>query len=226
MTERQVPGRRTLITNHNHKRVKDRRRASAGQSLAEFVLILPIFLVITVAVGDFGRVYASGVAVEDSAREAADYAAFDDVSNSHFEEPVPGTIDATDATRAEALRRACAAVSSLPDYGPASDPASVAAFCADPTSRCTASGGPGTFCQLVVENIDVAYGVLEPWESTCGVDPIQLDATCGWVVHTTVRFDFHMVIDYLPLDFLPLPTTVNLVRESRYAISALPIGGP
>jgi len=221
VTDRQVPGRRTLVTNHNHERGKDRRRASAGQSFVEFVLILPIFLVITMAVGDFGRVYASGVAVEDAAREAADYAAFDDVSNSHFEEPVPGTIDATDATRNEALRRACAAVSSLPDYGPASDPASVAAFCQDPTSRCTASGGPGTFCQLVVEY----NGASEPWASTCGVEP-QLDNTCGWVVHTTVRFDFHMVIDYLPLDFLPLPTTVNLVRDSRYAISALPVGGP
>lgn len=191
---------------------------SRGQSLVEFVLILPIFLMITVAVGDFGRVYATGVAVEDAAREAADYTAFDDPSNSHFDTTNPADVDATDPARYEALRRACAAVSALPDYGDPSDPTSVAAHCADPTSRCTEA--PGSFCQLVVEY----NGASDPWQSTCGVDPEQLDATCGWVVHTTVRFDFHMVIDYLPIDLSPVPTTVNLVRESWYAVSALPIG--
>lgn len=174
-------------------------------------------LVIAIAVGDFGRVYATGIAVEDAAREAADFAAFDDLSASHFEEPVPGTIDAKDSIRLEALRRACAAVSALPDY------TAVAATCADPTARCTAVAGG--FCQLVVEDHGSGPLASEPWVSNCG--PPQTDATCGWVVHTTILFDFHMVIDYLPLDFLPLPTTVNLVRESRYAVSALPGGsGP
>jgi hypothetical protein len=186
--------------------------SQSGQSFVELILILPIMLIIAIAVGDFGRVYATGVAVEDAAREAADFAAFDDLTASHFEEPVPGTIDAKDSTRLEALRRACAAVSALPDFG------AVAATCADPTARCTAV--PGGFCELAVED----HRADQPWASTCGIDPIQADATCGWVVHTTVTFDFHMVIDYLPLDFLPLPTTVNLVRESRFAISALPGG--
>ena len=194
-----------------------RRRYNAresGQSFVELILILPIMLIIAIAVGDFGRVYATGIAVEDAAREAADFAAFDDLTASHFEEPFPGTIEAKDSTRLEALRRACAAVSALPDFG------AVAATCADPTARC--SDVAGDFCQLVVENPGT-----EPWASTCGTDPAQLDSTCGWVVHTTVTFDFHMVVDYLPLDFLPLPSTVNLVRESRYAISALPGGaGP
>lgn len=190
------------------------RARSSGQSLVEFVLVLPIFLVITIAVGDFGRVYATGIAVEDAAREAADFAAFDDVTASHFEQPVPGTVEAKDSTRLEALRRACAAVSAVPDYD------AVAALCGDPTSRCTDAGGAGTFCQLVVEY----HGVSEPWASTCGSET-QLDATCGWVVHVTVRLDFHMIVDYLPHEFLPLPTTVNLVRESWYAVSALPAGG-
>lgn len=197
------------------------RSRPLGQSLVEFALILPVFLVITVAVGDFGRVYATGIAVEDAAREAADYAAFDDPSNSHFETTVPGTIDATGVTRAEALRRACAAVSALPDYGSPNDPTSVAALCKAPTSECTDIGAPGTFCQMVVERIAAS----EPWASTCGTEP-HLDATCGWVVHTTIRFDFHMVIDYLPLAFLPLPKTVTFARESRYVISALPAGLP
>ena len=199
--------------------VRHARHLRAGQSYVEFVLVLPIMLVIAIAVGDFGRVYATGVAVEDAAREAADYAAFDDISASHFYEPFPGTVDAKDSTRIEAFRRACAAVSALPDFGSVSDPLSVAATCADPTARC--SDTAGSFCQLVVED----RRAFQPWFSTCGQGP-QLDVTCGWVVHVTVNFDFHMVIDYLPLDFLPLPTTVQFARESRYAISALPAGTP
>jgi hypothetical protein len=187
------------------------RTSSAGQSFVELVLVLPIMLVVAIAVGDFGRVYATGVAVEDAAREAADYAAFDDLGASHFYEPVPGAIDAKDSTRLEALRRACAAVSALPDFD------AVAGTCSDSTARCTDTAG--SFCQMLVED----HRASQPWASTCGIDP-QVDITCGWIVHVTVTFDFHMVIDYLSSDFLPLPTTVNLVRESRYAVSALPGG--
>ena len=172
--------------------------------------MIPILLLIAVAIGDFGRVYASGTAVESAAREAADYAAFDDLSASHFEEPVPGTVDALDSTRFEALRRACAAVSSLPGYQP-----TVAAHCANPASRCTAA--PGTFCQLLVVN----HRSSQPFLSTCGIDPVQSDVTCGWVVHVTINWQFDTIID-----FPPLPTSVNIVRESHYAISALPAGAP
>jgi hypothetical protein len=175
----------------------------------EFILVIPILMFIALAIGDFGRVYATGVAVESAAREAADYAAFDDLAASHFEEPVPGTVDATDSTRLEALRRACAAVSSLPGYQ-----TSMAAHCSDPTSRCTAA--PGSFCQLVV----VDNRANQPFLLTCGNAP-QSDATCGWVVHVTVTWDFHTIID-LP----PLPSSVTLVRESHFAISALPGGTP
>jgi hypothetical protein len=186
----------------------------SGQSLVELALVLPILLFIGLVVGDFGRIYASGVAVEDAAREAADYAAFDDLAASHFEEPVPGAvpllIDAKDSTRLEALRRACAAVSSLPGYD------QVAIHCADPTSRCVAAAVPVPFCQLVV----VDSRANEPFLSTCGTAP-QLDMTCGWVVHVTVTYDFDTI-----LGIPPLPTSVTLARESQFAISALPGGTP
>jgi hypothetical protein len=186
------------------------RRREAGQSLVELTLVLPILLFIGLIVGDYGRIYASGVAVESAAREAADYAAFDDLAESHFEEPdpvgAPGIIDAKDATRLESLRRACAAVSSLPGYD------QVATHCADPTSRCVAT--PGSFCQLVV----VDNGTSEPFLSTCGTAP-QTDVTCGWVVHVTVTYDFDTI-----LGIAPLPASVTLARESQFAISALPAG--
>jgi hypothetical protein len=183
-----------------------RHTSGAGQAYVEFALVLPILIVLLIAIGDFGRVYATGVAVEDAAREAADYAAFDDVNASHFEEPVPGTVDAKDSTRLEALRRACAAVSALPDFQ------AVAATCSDPTARC--STVVDSFCQLLVED-DRAN---QPWASTCGADP-QADVTCGWTVHVTISYDFNTA-----LHFPALPTTVHFVRQSWYAISALPAG--
>jgi hypothetical protein len=169
--------------------------------------------VLLIAIGDFGRVYATGVAVEDAAREAADYAAFDDINASHFEEPVPGTVDAKDSTRLEALRRACAAVSAVPDFQ------AVAGTCTDPTARCSTVAG--SFCQLLVEDKGGGPGGSEPWPSTCAIDPQQQDVTCGWVVRVTITFDFNTA-----LHFPALPTSVHLVRESWYAISALPAGVP
>jgi len=56
-----------------------RRRGSVwptrGQSTAEFVLIAPILLLLLVAIADFGRVFAAGVAVEAATRNAAEIAA-------------------------------------------------------------------------------------------------------------------------------------------------------
>jgi hypothetical protein len=186
------------------------RRLQSGQSFVEFILVIPILMAIALAVGDFGRVYATGIAVEDAAREAADYAAFDDLAASHFFETA-GVVDANDATRLEALRRACAAVSNLPGYQ-----SGVANYCTDPTSRCQAAAG--SFCQLVVEDRSGS----QPYLSTCDpTDPVQNDFTCGWVVHVTVTWDFHTIINAPPL-----PSTVSFVQESYFAISALPGGTP
>lgn len=52
------------------------RRLEAGQSVVEFTVILPLFLLLVIAIADFGRVYTSMVAVESAAREAADYGSF------------------------------------------------------------------------------------------------------------------------------------------------------
>lgn len=48
-----------------------RRRRSRGQSLVEFALILPVFLVLFGAVLDLGRIAAARVAVTNAAREGA-----------------------------------------------------------------------------------------------------------------------------------------------------------
>jgi hypothetical protein len=95
-----------------------RRVARRGQSLVEFTLLLPVLVLIFLAVVDFARLFASMVAVESAAREAADYGT---LYPWHWE---PANIP---TTVAEMERRACVAASNLPEYvGPDDD-------CANPS---------------------------------------------------------------------------------------------
>ena len=50
-------------------------RGRSGQALAEFALVAPIILVLLLVVGDFARLFATGIAVESAARDAAEVAA-------------------------------------------------------------------------------------------------------------------------------------------------------
>ncbi|HLA17271.1 MAG TPA: PKD domain-containing protein [Candidatus Limnocylindrales bacterium] len=52
-----------------------RRRRSRGQSLAEFAIIVPVFLLFILAAADFGRVYLGWINLQTMARTAANYAA-------------------------------------------------------------------------------------------------------------------------------------------------------
>jgi len=58
-----------------------RKRKERGQSLTEFVLVLPVLLIILSGVLDLGRLYYVHVAIADAAVEGAAYAAIhpDDV---------------------------------------------------------------------------------------------------------------------------------------------------
>jgi TadE-like protein len=51
------------------------RGGERGQSLVEFGVVVPILLMLAVAVGDFGRIFATGVIVESAARNAAELGA-------------------------------------------------------------------------------------------------------------------------------------------------------
>ena len=50
---------------------KNRREGEKGQSLAEFALIVPIFLVLVFAIVDFGMGFHAWITVTNSAREGA-----------------------------------------------------------------------------------------------------------------------------------------------------------
>jgi Flp pilus assembly protein TadG len=94
------------------------RHRSRGQSLVEFALILPIFLLILLGIADVARVYTTMLTVESAAREAADYGAL-----------YPWHWDPTfqSVTVTEMERRACVAASALTDY------AGDATTCTNPT---------------------------------------------------------------------------------------------
>jgi hypothetical protein len=50
-------------------------RSSRGQSLVEFGLVVPILLILVLAIGDFGRIFATSLLLESAARNAAELAA-------------------------------------------------------------------------------------------------------------------------------------------------------
>ncbi|MDY6875402.1 MAG: TadE/TadG family type IV pilus assembly protein [Chloroflexota bacterium] len=51
------------------------KRKERGQSIVEFVLILPVLLIVLAGVLDLGRLYYAHVAIADAAAEGASYAA-------------------------------------------------------------------------------------------------------------------------------------------------------
>lgn len=55
---------------------KPHRRRRQGQALVEFALIVPVFLLLLLAAVDFGRIFFTYIQLNNTAREAAAYAAF------------------------------------------------------------------------------------------------------------------------------------------------------
>jgi hypothetical protein len=78
--------------------------------MVEFGLVVPILLVVLIAIADFSRVFAAGVAVEAATRNAAEAAANEYLSNP----PPPGDLavpaDGSDQTYYDSLRSYAAGV--------------------------------------------------------------------------------------------------------------------
>src|SRR5439155_22722723 len=63
------------------RRSRHGRRKSRGQSLVEFSLVLPLFLLIVMFGIDFGRAYLGWVNLQNVTRVAANYAALHPTTN-------------------------------------------------------------------------------------------------------------------------------------------------
>lgn len=178
--------------------VRPSRRS--GQSVVEFALVLPILLLLLVGIADLGRLYASVVAVESAAREAADYGAFSAANWTPVNIPV---------TLAEMERRACTSVagSHLQDYD-TTDPVNNST-CSNPTITCTLErNGDSTDCASsggFTDGVDCSVATTEP--------------PC--TVHVRVSYQFHLI-----LAIPPLPAVIQADRDSFFRISDLQPVGP
>jgi TadE-like protein len=171
------------------------RHSTRGQSIVEFALVAPVLLLILVAIADFGRLYATMVAVEAATREAADYGAFD--ANHWNGAPNVAT------TVAEIKRRACTAASGshLQDYAEPSGTLGHA-DCSNPILTCELELPDGT-----VSDCSSYSGT-----GVCG-DP-NAEPPC--IVHVRLDYTFHTILG-LP----PLPATISFSRDSRFLITSL-----
>ena len=177
-----------------HARRRSSREGERGQALVELALITPILLILMLAIVDFARLYTTMLTVESGAREAADYGAF------NWNNWIPAN---STATATEMERRACIAVSNLPDF--------------------QASGSTCT-------NPAFAYTVTAPPSApstACAVEPNPASDPCR--VTVTLTYDFHLFAP-LSIEFfgvrLGLPATLTFSRDSTFAISDFGIDTP
>jgi hypothetical protein len=158
---------------HCRPRIPDlrARMTRRGQSVVEFALILPVLLVLTIAIADFGRVFACAIGVESAAREAADYGAF--LTHGAWDETNGAQIS---ANYAEMARRACTALSDLPGYVGTTG-----------NSDCGEGGTP-------YYSFDI---VRPPGVTNCGDQSSLADEPC--LIHATVTLPFSAIIQFPPL---------------------------
>lgn len=177
-----------------------RRSHQRGQGLAEFALVIPIMFFLAVAIGDFGRVFSAMTAVESAAREAADYGAF-----VNLDDPTRWASANSPWTtvQSEMERRACTATGELSGFS-------------DSTGTCKEN--PNMDWELLTrDTAGAAYHVVNPGvalDDCTGRAPLDTRGPC--IVHVWVSFDFTPIFA-----FPPIPSTVNIRRDSWFAVSEL-----
>jgi Flp pilus assembly protein TadG len=179
-------------------------RTNHGQALVEFAFVIPLILFLVLAVGDFGRIYTSLVAVEAAAREAADLGAF---NPSNWNTDLSSTNPGQAVVKLQQLACSSAASSHLEGY--AEPPGTVNhATCTNPTLTCTLERQG----QVAADCATYSVGA-----GGCG--DTATDPPC--VVHVQLAYQFDTLIR-APV----LPTTITFTRDARYAVSSLSTGAP
>jgi len=169
-------------------------RREFGQSVVEFAVVLPVILLLLIAIADLGRLYASAVAVESAAREAADFGAFED-------DNWTAVNIATTLERME--QRACtaAAGSHLQNYE-STDPDDKT--CTNPTFTCTLErNGASADCASSTGFIN-------------GIDCSDPNTESPCTVHVRIDYQFHLL-----LGIPPFPSAIAIGRDSYFRISNL-----
>ena len=172
-----------------------RRDSGRGQSVVEFALILPLILILLIAIVDFARLYTTMLTVESAAREAADYGSF------HWYNWQDAAT--ADATAAEMERRACVAVSNLPEY----------------------SGSGGT-C-FGPSFFDYALAAPPGPGIDCSQKPVPTANPCRLTV--TLTYDFRLLSPLRVELFgttLGVPASLTFSRDATFALSDYGIDTP
>jgi Flp pilus assembly protein TadG len=176
------------------------RRGQTGQSIVEFALVVPIMLLILLAIADFGRLYASAVAVEAAGREAADFGAFESAN----------WTSANAATTVGMMeQRACvaAAGSHLEGYA-TTDPVNDTT-CTNPTFHCRLERG--------ADSADCATSAGVVGTTDCSLATNEPPCT----VHVWMEYEFRTL-----LGVPPAPQSLQIVRHSRFRVSDLTPASP
>ena len=171
------------------------RHGRSGQSVTEFAIIVPVMMLILLGIADFGRLFASAVAVEAASREAADFGAFD---ASYW------TTTNVATTVAEMQRRACTAAAGSHLEGYATTDPGTNATCSNPVFACALERN-GASADCAGSN-GVTNGV-NCW------DPAT-EPPC--TVHVRMTYEFNTL-----LSAGPMTGTFEIIRESRFRISNL-----
>jgi Flp pilus assembly protein TadG len=175
-----------------------RRRTTAGQSVVEFALILPVMLILLLGIADFARVYTTMLSVESAAREAADYGTFG---------ADRWRWDTWKNTEAEMQRRACVASSNLPDYEGLDD------VCTNPSFDYCLTTSTGGTC----DEFDDAKSCDDPDRAP----PCTVTVTLTYDFHLLIPANFEVNgIRY------GLPSTITLSRDSTFAMTDLTVATP
>jgi Flp pilus assembly protein TadG len=122
------------------------RRGEKGQSLAEFVLVLPIFLILVFAIIDFGLGFHAWLTVTNSAREGARLGA--------VRAPANGGCDNNPSTKATNIN--CRVIETADSL----DSSKMAVTISN------AQGTPGT---SVVVKVDYDYDLITPLDNMLGI---------------------------------------------------------
>ncbi len=131
---------------------------SPGQALVEFVLVVPILIILLLGIADFGRIFAAGIAMQAASRDGAEAGAqtYTQVYSA------PGMTSATlySEVRQRAMAVACSELEGEPGVE------------ADSTYGCTVAAVDGRMPAIALCVHDAAYvltnGVTEPGDPDCG----------------------------------------------------------
>ena len=160
--------------------------------MVEFVLVVPIMLILFLIIADFGRLYASALTIEAAARQAADFGSFE----SQYWSDASGTAEKME-------HRACVAASKLPDYAGETDPADLAWTCTNPSVS----------YQLIDH---VALGGSENCTDPDNSHPCWLEVTVQYTFHLIAPISLS-----LGGSQVGLPETMPITRTSIFALSDL-----